>query len=81
MIWLFYEIGISVIICCFLFARQEHFHINLFLPKIYVYKDASVRSLDILNRRNVLCVYVEITALIWQKVNEAFPSQHLLVKS
>ena len=43
--------------------------------------DVTVRSLDYLNRRKVLYVYSDITVLIWQNVNEAFPSQHLQVKS
>ena len=38
-----------------------------------------VRSLDYLNRCKVLYVYVDITVLVWQKVNGA--SQHLPVKS
>ena len=47
---------------------------------MFVHKDGKVRPLDYLNRRKVLCVYVDITVLIWQKVNEAFPSQHFQVK-
>ena len=47
---------------------------------MFVHKDGKVRPLDYLNRREVLCVYVDITVLIWQKVNEAFPSQHFQVK-
>ena len=46
-----------------------------------MYKDATVRSLDYLNQRKILCLYVDITILIWQKVDEAFFSQYLPVKS
>ena len=60
---------------------QEHIHVNVFSTKKFVYKDVTIRFLDYLKRRKVLYVYVNITALIWQKVNEAFPSQHLPVKS
>ena len=73
--------SILVIICCFLFVRQEHVHVNAFLHKKIVHKDATVRSLDYLNQRKVLYVYVDITVLIWQKVNEPFLSQNLPVKS
>ena len=38
-----------------------------------------VASLDYLNRCKVLYVYVDITVLVWQKVNGA--NQHLSVKS
>ena len=43
--------------------------------------DVTVRSLDYLNRCKVIQIYFDITALIWQNVNEAFPSQYLPVKS
>ena len=56
--------GISVILCCFLFARQKSVHANLFLNKNFVYKDNTVRSLDHLNQLKVLCAYVDIDALI-----------------
>ena len=75
------RIRISVVICCFLFVRQELVHANVFCTWRFVYKNITVRSLDYLNRRKVLCVYVDMTVLIWQKVNEAFHSQNLSVKS
>ena len=43
--------------------------------------DVTVKFLDYLNRRKVLYVYFDITVLIRQKINEAFPSQHLPTKS
>ena len=52
----------------------------IFFTEKFVYKDVTVKSIDYLNRRKVLYVYVDITVLIWQKVNEAFPSQRLPVK-
>ena len=44
-------------------------------------KDATKRSLDYFNGHKVLCVYVDITVLIWKKVNEVFSSQNFPVKS
>ena len=48
-----------------------------FLQKILPNKIA--KSLDYLNWCKVLYLYVDITVLVWQKVNGA--SQHLPVKS
>ena len=62
---------ILVIICCYLFLRQERVHINIFLKNKFVYKEVTVRYSDYLNRCRVLYVYFDITVLIWQKVNEA----------
>ena len=46
-----------------------------------MYKDVILRSLDYLNRCKILYVYVDTTVLIWQKVDEAFPSEYLQCKS
>ena len=62
---------------CFLFLRQERVRVNLFLQKKLYNK--IVRSLDYLNRCEVLYVYVDITVLFWQKANR--DNQHLHVKS
>ena len=51
------------------------------MSMFFLHKNATEVSSDYLNRPKVLCVYVDITVLIWQKVDEAFSSQYLPVKS
>ena len=50
-------------LCCFLFLRQKRVHVNLFFLQKIVYNKI-VRSLDYLNRRKVLYVYIDNTVLV-----------------
>ena len=61
---------------------QLHFYVNVFFAWKSAYnKDVAVRSFNYFNQCKVLYVYVDVTVLISQKVDEAFSSQHLPVKS
>ena len=49
--------------CCFLVVRQEHVYVNAFFY-IKACVSRHQKSLDYLNRRKILYIYVDITVLI-----------------